>query len=144
MLIRSAILLSLALMLASPTTAQSDPPERKWIKVPGHPKVFVDMNSIRPMPRYARPCDLTSQKNTKPSCVLTSPDDTKVELWLNGHPAFHLLGCDLPPNVTVSDADGKYYDENEFVGYIPHKAIKGMVCPLRMSKFGKAKTVFPQ
>jgi len=140
MLLKPAILLSLAAALTIPTVAQTNPPERKWVKVPGRSTVFVDMNSIRPVTRYASPCLPRPDKTHAFPCPPPDPYDTRVDLWLNEHPAFTILGCDLPPNVTVSDADGEYREDNELIGYIPHKQLKRMVCPVRIAKFGKAKT----
>jgi hypothetical protein len=146
MLLKVTILLSLAIASAIPAAAQIDPPERKWKKVPGHPKVFVDMNSVRPVPRYTSPCLPTRPKDKTHAfpCPPIDPYDTRVDLWLNGHPASTVLGCDLPPNVTISDADGEYHEDNQFIGYIPQKQLRSMICALRIAKFGKAKTIYPK
>jgi hypothetical protein len=95
----------------------ADARTRKWVVVPGHRHVFVDLGSIKPMPR------MMSRQG------IPSPEDTSVDIKLNGRRAFAWLTCFPIPTMTVSTEDSEFSIDGRVIGYVPTRAVMAIVCP---------------
>lgn len=95
--------------------------EHRWKEVPGHPNLLVDLNSIRALPPI--------QSRTG---VLPAPEDTQVDIRLNGYRSSMLLACFPPPGVRMSQAESTVINVDargeHFIGYVPDRAVMAIVC----------------
>jgi hypothetical protein len=101
------LLLALALLIVATGYSVADQQRRRWQAVPGHPKLFVDLNSIRTMK--------TEEVCHNPPFI---PVDTIVDIRGDGKPGGLWLNCEPPrcAEIDVSKQD---------------RAVMVLVCPAR-------------
>ena len=101
------LLLAPVLLISATIYSAADQHERQWKAVPGHPRLFVDMNSIRPMK--------TEEVCHNPPFI---PVDTTVDIRRNGKRESLWLNCEPPRCVEIEVSKLE-------------RAVMPVVCPVR-------------